>query len=574
MAYITKDKVKDIIQNHPNKEIHPAQIVAQLRQRGHQLEGYNESVDRVNEKKYGKKGISGVFEGLKKSAIGTFRGMSSFGEKGLEAGLKTILPKSLEPKFGLTDDEKMTGAEQLIPEQETVGSSERIGSFLGDVATFLLPSAAGIKAGKVAGAAIKGGRLAKGAAALGAGAGVEGLASGATEFVREGGELSPEVKVSAIAGTLAPGVALGVKGGAKIAGKLFANASKKLAGAATGKGSEVIEQIYRNPTAAKKGLRGDSVQVLKETTEEVRKAVKGLRSEASKAYGNAIDNLPKIVGDSVDVLKNTDKAIVKSGDKIIELTRSDVRDKLASQLGKFGVELTDDVGVKIKSAPFVDSEEKILNKVVDKINKWDDLSPEGLNKLAVSVGKFRKRGAQSKELNSIIDATKKGIREYIGDKFPQIKELNKNYFERMDFIQALESELSIGTGAKSVSTEQLIKQARKISTMFNSNKALTVDLVKQLERKMDIQVIGVEAGRQLAEGQLTRASSSIGDFVKDIVQAIIPAKGVGEAAAFTGDVAKIVGPKAKEFSQFINKLQPGPRSAMIQFLRSTLDGLE
>jgi len=85
-------------------------------------------------------------------------------------------PKPLEKAFGFEKTEK-TSAEDLVPERLRTpeGTAEKIGFGLEQFAEFLIPGSASLKAGKVAGGAVKGGKVLKGLTRLGATGLVEGV---------------------------------------------------------------------------------------------------------------------------------------------------------------------------------------------------------------------------------------------------------------------------------------------------------------------------------------------------------------------------------------------------------------
>lgn len=114
--------------------------------------------------------LTGVVKGAGKSVLDTVKGTSSLGERVLGSALKTLLPKSLEPAFGMDkaptlgifkkSNDAKTSAEKLqaTAEQglglnegdltEARGTAQQVGKIGGDIAQFFIPGGAATKAGK------------------------------------------------------------------------------------------------------------------------------------------------------------------------------------------------------------------------------------------------------------------------------------------------------------------------------------------------------------------------------------------------------------------------------------------
>lgn len=324
--------------------------------------------------------------------------------------------------------------------------------------------------------------------------------------------------------------------------KFFGGAFKRFGGTITGKGADIIEQIVKNPEQAKIGLRGKSVDILKDMATSARDAVIDLSKASQAKFKDSLDKLPVN----------------------INVTLSQINNKLVDNLSELGVKINrGSVGLKEKldftETSLRGSEEKILREVFQTINKWKDLSGEGLNRLAVKIGNFTKAGDQSNALNSIIGKTKTSIREVLGDVVPEAKEMVTRFAKEQDFIDALRKELSVKNNLKS--TEGIIGIANKIQNIFSANKDLTQDLFRSLDIGEDI--LSKEAGRQLAQTP-SRAAVSIGDTARGIAQTVISPKMIGEIAAATGIAIN----KIKPFTDILQTFAPVERIALINSIIS------
>ena len=394
---------------------------------------------------------------------------------------------------------------QLVPEEKpeifkTQNRLQEIGFLGAQIAEFFIPGGAATKlskVGKLGQLAGKTGKLAQ----TGVRAGVEaGLVGGQTAL--QTGEVGKEAKTGAVIGASIPVIGKAVG----LTSRLFKSFSKNLAGAITGKGTEVIEKVIAKPEQAKIGLKGDEVKVLKDVATKILEGVKKIKQEASKAYEKALENLPDV-----------------------QFAIDDIAPVIKESLENFGIKVTDKLG--FKQSPFIGAEESVLKKVFETIKGWDDLSAKGLNRLAQQVGRFRKTGTQSRELNNVVDSIKRNIRNIIGKKVPEIDKMNKVFGEEQKFLEDLGDVLSVKAGG--ITPLNIRKVADKINTLFNSNKGMARGLVEQLEKREGIDILATEAGRQLGQAP-SRAAVSIGNTIRTVLQTIITPKSVGELASATG----------------------------------------
>lgn len=370
--------------------------------------------------------------------------------------------------------------------------------------------------------------------------------------------------IKGAAGGAAIGGAIPVAGSVfNLAKRFLGSVAKGTAATLSGAGSDTIEAVVNNPKAARIGLRGDSTETLKDLSSTIRSKVSNLAKEADEEYSEALAALPKRLGRNPQILTAGQKTTIKVGGQTYQLSMQGVKANLTGELRKFGVEINPKKGTfDFLEAPFIDGEETVLKKVFNVVQNWKDTTPEGLNKLAIKIGQYRKSGTQSPELNSVIDATKRGVRNYIGKRVPAVAELNGRYAKVQDFIEALNQELATDGRLIGGTTEQ-INTAKKIATIFNKNKDLARELVERLEGGSDI--LGTEAGRELSSG-VSRSTSSIGDITTGAIQSVIPPKFIGEVAVATGIAKETLAPIFAGLKQ----LQPAQRTILIQLLTEAL----
>ena len=380
----------------------------------------------------------------------------------------------------------------------------------------------------------------------------------AAHQLKEGEEITKGgIVTSAIIGAAAP---IAIEG-AKVAARFFGGILKRAGGLLTGKGKEVIETIIERPLAAREGMRGESSEVLEGMGRDVRTAVQGLKKEAQKKYADALEKLPTKapVGTQWGAKKTTVLVGEGAESELIELSTQGVKSKLTTILREFGVI----VDSKKKTfdflkSPFRKSEENTLKEIFSIIQTWDDATPKGLNSLAIKIGNYVKRGEQSNAFNSVISAMKKNVRNYVGEKIPEIATMNATYAAEMDFIDAVSQELSVKGAFSGMSG--VIKTAKKIDTLFGANKELVRKLISDLEKLTSIEVLGKAAGKEITE--IPKTAVSMGSLVQGLIQTAIPPKVIGELAARVG-IAQI---KMQPLVNGLQKLAPAQRVAFFNFI--------
>jgi len=376
------------------------------------------------------------------------------------------------------------------------------------------------------------GRLAAGTTA--------GVAFGASAALAKGKRGFEEVAESgAKAGLFAAGI-IGAFEAVPYVIRFLKGSLKRIGAAISGSGLETIDEVIKNPEQALRGLKGDQTKILKQATKAVRKNINTIHKEAIKAYGDDLANIQKQFSERGEVIK---------------LTKQGIKSNLTSQLRKFGVEVNPAKKTfDFLESPFTGSEESILKKAFGYVDDWADLSPTGLNSLAVKLSRLRKAGIQSPQLNSVIDSMVRGTRKYIGSRIPEIAEMNAAYADKMGFIEALRNELSAKGATENV--RGMIQTSKKIGTIFGNNKELARELVEKLE--VGGELLAVEAGRQVAR-PVTGASVSL----KYLLQAIIPPKLVGEIAAFSGLAQRKIAPIVDALQQ----LEPLERQSLLNAIK-------
>jgi len=494
-------------------------------------------------------GFSAFRVGLGKSALSTAVGTASLLQKGGQAALAAITPgKSFEDirsetGFKSLDKEKKEGlgVREILQPQ---GTSEEAGKFVGDFAQFFVPTSA-TKATQGANFLGRVFNLTK--------KGVKEGVEVATISSAQQGEFSG--KEGVVAATI-PVAGATIKGTAKIFNSIAKNTSAALAGVS----DDVIEEVLKNPKIASKGINKKSVDVLRESANSLKKVVVSYSDDASKAYQEALENLPKRLGRNPKVTTAGQKTTIKVDGKKYILSMKGVKSQLTQNLKKFGVEVdTTKKTFDFLETPFVDSEEKIVLKMANIINEWTDTTPAGLNMLARKVRRLRKTG--SPEINAVVDMTASSIRKYIGKRVPESMEMNIAYQASQDFLNTLKQTFGV-TQTKNLNDSEIIKISQKLGTIFNKNKEMSMEILRDPRLALGDDLIATLAGREMTGRGLSTAK--IGDKISALIQGLLPIAKIVEA---TG----IARPKVEAVMNGLGKLTPAEKAAFFAFITGDLD---
>lgn len=454
--------------------------------------------------------------------------------------------------FVAQPEEKNPVIEELNRPSES--GSEMTGRIFGDIATFALPEMWISKALKVP-------KTIKGVVQIAKDVGISKLQTKDTEDALVTGGISTAVR------TFIPAV------------RLLDSVFKRSLAVAGAKGSDVIQTIAKYPEEATKGLRGDPVKLLKDSAQKVIDYTKGFYQNAKTQYREVLANIEKNYDTLLQGFKNvpskTEGGIQtiekRAGTSIItdpqgnrfNLSISGAKSFITNSLKDFGVKGSTKGGFDFSNSSLNDMEQKIMNKVVDKINTWTDITPTGIDKLADVVKGYAREGSGSMQrANSIIWKMGSSIDDYLAERIPMAKEMRDSYTQAMRFMDELRINLSaIGKGTP----DEIADVSSRIQNLFTTNKETARAFIESLPGGKEI--VGGEAGRQLAKEEISRASGSIGNFIANIIQTVVPPKAIGEIATKLG-VAENVATKIYET---LKPLAPETHAGIINLIRESIN---
>ena len=345
------------------------------------------------------------------------------------------------------------------------------------------------------------------------------------------------------------GIAAGVEVGLPVAGKLLSPAVslikrllKGIGGGLSGMSSGQLEATLATPKTSRafvKQIRdsGGSTFLRKEATTIV-KGIKDVGKEASDDFGKALDALPEVA----------QKPLGLQG----------LKAKLTTSLREFGVEVSPKKATfNFTESPVVDSEEKVLTKVFTLINNWKDVTPKGLNNLAVKIGRFEK-ASSNVQLNTVIGGLKKNVRNYLGERVPAAKAMVDKFSkeqELLDEIQVVFGKEKFGSGV------DILKVSKRLEGLF-TEKGLSDDVITKFLERIGADPVKFRAGEAVRQiGELASTANTVGtspfEIIRSITAAIVPPKAVRAIAIQLGIAENVV-------KEITTKLSPATRGALIR----------
>ncbi len=388
---------------------------------------------------------------------------------------------------------------------------EKAGAFTQDLAQFLLPAGKIVKAGKDVQAITKGaGKLAR-AAGFGGRVATEAAGFGAIGSAQEG-EFDKGTTV--IAGLIPVGGAL-LSRVARGAGRLGFGV----------KGVSALEARFADPEGVssflKTARRQEGGATLDDVVDLLKSSIKQVRNNVRTNYEEGLKQLPT---------------------EGVKLTTQGAKAKLTTSLKKFNVK----VDSKAKTfdfleSPFGRSEERVLKEAFNIIQKWEDVTPIGINNLARKLGNLRVVGdtGGKKELNLVIDSMRRSLRSYLGERVPQAINLNAGYAKGQNFLSKLELNIE---GKSDLNVDQasskLFQLAKDLDNPFKREGA--EKLLFELEQQTGVPFIKML--RALATAETLSPQASLG-FRSGVIREVVRLLEVG-----TSEVAGVAG-KAKQISE-------------------------
>lgn len=537
-------------------------------------------------------------EGAVKGALSTIRGLGEVGTKigdTLSRGVEAVGgPKELFRGSDIYRPTTPTG-EKVKEFLKPQGTAQTVGKATEQIAEFFIPAGKinaieKILAGKTTLATVskltpivgeKSAKILSKAASLGVKMNIRAAEGGGVIALQTGGDPA-QTKSAAKVGAAFPALA----GGLGFIGRKITSGSieKRLAGALSGRGKAVIDEIVKDPRAAIEGLTGESIKNLGKDARILKEASVAMKAAAGKEYNRVLNNLQAIY-------QNEGKSFNKGTEinKITDLLESKFGIIKAGKIAELTGEVVDDAGkLDFESSRFLPKEATIIERALNIIKGFrDPLSPKTIEGLASKIDKLKSQSPSAVETNSVIHTITSSLRDSVakmGEEAGYVEgaDLARNFAVAMDKLdnfnnlfrttaddlrpEAVGIEVSkIGEARKGLpvilpETEKT-KIIQDLSTLFSGNK----DVDKDILRKMVFggqEVLSRQAGRTLATAQ-EKASTKLGDIIREaIIGPILPPERIGMIVAKTALGIQ----KTEKFLLALKKLTPAARATIINMI--------
>ena len=345
--------------------------------------------------------FSQLLSGAGKGLLKTFRGTAELGERGLRATTKAILPKSMEEKLGIAEDEFETGAEKLIPEESITAETplEQAGLTGEQIVEFFIP-VPGLRGAKAIKGASKASKLGRAAVT---GAEVTGRSA------LQSGEIGK--------GEIAAGVTAPIVGGvlSKTGEALF---------------KQLPERFIKSALRARKA-----------------------DFKTGKAVSSVLEN--KKIGTANSLLSKSQEAMTKANNKIddlikqtgkIDKTKNIMQDIAKSDFAEQALIKAEDAKEIISKA--VPQSRKLLNK--------ESLSTKEINSLRKSIDKklgdrFFLSSTQGSESKELLGAARNILSDKVKKDAPGTKELFNELSQEISFTDLLSKTAGRSSGNQIIS---------------------------------------------------------------------------------------------------------------------------
>lgn len=341
--------------------------------------------------------------------------------------------------------------------------------------------------------------------------------------------------------------------------KVGLNVAKRGSAGLAGKSTSMIDELINNPKMAKLGLTEDIVSGLKQDALKVRNQISKIRKDAQMSYRKTLDSLPEMT----DVTKDP-----VTGKYPYFYSLKGLKSKFTSTLKELGA----DIDPKKKELSILQTTlpkqfENKLKEVQSTINRWQDFSPAGLDKLAVKLGNYAVKAddSASKLFNQVVGGLKENVRNYIGERHPQAKKMVEDYAKSKNTIKELETYL--GKVSTLSNEAEIARTIGKIQTIFTKNKDISRSLLESLQGGEDI--IGKQAGREFKEA-IQPSTGAIGDKISALIQTILPPSTVAGGVIKATEISNKLKPTIESIYPTLSKYTAQERAVLLETLRGLL----
>jgi hypothetical protein len=311
----------------------------------------------------------------------------------------------------------------------------------------------------------------------------------------QSGKEGTDVLKPGMGAVIGGGIPLAVEA-AKGVGFIAKQVAKYTASGLSGTPVKAIEEAFQNPDSVQEAIRraaqdtdGTGQKIYQNATE----ALDNLKQARSDAYEQGLAKLEKEATYTkggklyVDrVLTDAEAKATKGyipGTKIsvpTNLTTSGIKNVFTTTVKEFGAEGGGKGGINYTNVALDDAHISKLEKLQERIYNWTDKTPTGMNRLNQVIESYKlggvNLGSSEKKFNYIVGNLKTNLSNYVGERIPQIAEMNKGYAASSEVIDNIVNQLKLGKGDPNTAL-------RKLLNVFNPKSTVYRPVVEQLGEK-------------------------------------------------------------------------------------------
>lgn len=332
------------------------------------------------------------------------------------------------------------------------------------------------------------------------------------------------------------------------AGNLLGGIFKNLASFVSGKGKVVIDSIVNDPAATLQGMKTDAATGLRKTVSALQQYASDTYKAAQDKYASALDDIEKkYLPSNTDFMKQGNKMITPNG--TVNLTLKGVKDSITKIFSDFGVEGDFSKGFNFSNAPSVGLK-NILNTAYRAVKDFTDITPKGIINLTRRLNSIAEK-TKLPEAIGAMSQIENNLKNYLGEKIPEIGQMNAQYAKSMKFLEDMNNYLRTGvkSGIKEgMGVEKNVEQiATEVATLFNNNKELARQWISGLPNGSKI--LAGQAGRLMEEGLRMSGLPGGGGMVSRALETMVPPKLTGWLVA-----------RGSQFANLLGKLTPAEQA--------------
>lgn len=433
----------------------------------------------------GRGGLIGFGTGALKGAVSTIANIGNLGQK------------ALEKLTGL--DGGPTPTEYFGDTIKPRGFAEKAGFGTEQIAEFFIPATKIGQAAKAIDAGVQGlnyGSKTTKTLQLAGKMGLGAADAGATTLLQTSD--ANQAKNAAIFGGVFP---IGVGAITKL-GSAANEVAKFVSSSLSGVPKEAIEYALKNPQKVQSAIRQAAEEGGDAAAQRIHSnalnALDELRNARRTNYESGLEKLQKEATYTKDgqlyvkrVLNNAEAKATKGyvpGTVIgvpTNLTTNGIKKVATTTLKEFDIKAKGKV-IDWSEAAIDNNHGKKLQEIVNRIYNWGDNTPTGLNKLRKVIDGYKlggvNLGSSEKQFNAIVGKLRTNLSEYVGERVPQIAEMNNKYRLESEVIDAVRSQLKIGSADPNTAL-------RKLVNVFNPKSQVYRPMVEQLGEKAGVDLM-------------------------------------------------------------------------------------